>query len=337
MPRISTLFARLIARELSPLGDPWPALLKGLQLEANQILQQPQMPLQDFNRLLENALEASNDPGLGLRFGRHPNLMMSGEAMFAAIAAPNLMEVMQAIGDFSRLQAEYIEMEVWVGLKKLRLRARETSSLDSTRRTQHEVMILSLQNAIELVLGRPFTEGRYWFSFPEPEYSKRYEEAFHCPCEFDADSSGIDIPRSLTQAPSPYFNQALWERGRNNSLALMTELNSRDRQLYSQHILSLLRGKRPPLPDLNEVARHLALSERTLLRRLHEEQQSYRDLRLQVVMEWADHYLCDTDTSVEAIAALLGYQDAGNFRRAFRRHFQCTPNEYRDQQIQTGK
>jgi AraC-like DNA-binding protein len=33
--------------------------------------------------------------------------------------------------------------------------------------------------------------------------------------------------------------------------------------------------------------------------------------------------------SVEAIAALLNYHDSANFRRAFKRWFQVSPDQYR--------
>ena len=44
----------------------------------------------------------------------------------------------------------------------------------------------------------------------------------------------------------------------------------------------------------------------------------------------AVEYLASTGDSVESIAAALGYQDAANFRRAFRGWENCSPGEYRD-------
>ncbi|MFT6331526.1 MAG: AraC-like DNA-binding protein [Bermanella sp.] len=40
-------------------------------------------------------------------------------------------------------------------------------------------------------------------------------------------------------------------------------------------------------------------------------------------------YLSDSHISVEAIAALLNYHDSANFRRAFKRWFQLSPDQYR--------
>jgi len=331
MSSISTFFARLISRELSHECDPWPHLLKGLSLSAEDIMCQTMMPLSEFNRLLSNALQASGDPGFGLRFGRHSQFLVNGDIGSAVFSAPTLLEVLRSLDDFSRLQAEYLTMEIKVEGRYLQLRGREDTSLSDTRLTQHEVMVLSLQNAVEMVLGRPFTDGRCHFAYPSPKYSDRYQKAFHSPCHFEAAATGIDIPRELLKIRSPFFDQLLWQRGRGRAATLMAELNDRSKCLHSHHILSLLRSQLPPLPDVKQIAALMLISERSLMRRLEGEGIRFRQLQRQVLMEWAHHYLADTGLSVDAIASQLGYQDTANFRRAFKRWNQCTPTDYRRQ------
>jgi AraC-like DNA-binding protein len=92
---------------------------------------------------------------------------------------------------------------------------------------------------------------------------------------------------------------------------------------------SLLRSSEPPLPDLGAAAARLHMSERTLNRRLQREGTSFRQIRGAILGSWARQHLRETDHSVEAIAAELGYQDAANFRRAFRNSEGCSPGEYR--------
>ena len=71
------------------------------------------------------------------------------------------------------------------------------------------------------------------------------------------------------------------------------------------------------------------MSQRTLNRRLQSENTSFRQLKSQALARWAKQYLRETDRSVEAIAEELGYTDAANFRRAFRKAEGCSPIEYR--------
>ena len=77
------------------------------------------------------------------------------------------------------------------------------------------------------------------------------------------------------------------------------------------------------------MARGLHTSERTLNRRLQAEGSSFRTLKSDALAAWGKLYLAHTDQSVESIAAALGYQDAANFRRAFRKSVGRSPNDYR--------
>ena len=81
--------------------------------------------------------------------------------------------------------------------------------------------------------------------------------------------------------------------------------------------------------SLSELARHLAVSERTLNRRfklatgeapLHHLQ----SLRVDV----AKRLLATTGLSVEAVSARVGYSDLSTFRRLFRRETGLSPREY---------
>ncbi len=55
----------------------------------------------------------------------------------------------------------------------------------------------------------------------------------------------------------------------------------------------------------------------------------YRQIRDQLLAELAVRHLRESGLSVEATAALLGYHDAANFRRAFKRWLGRTPRDFR--------
>ena len=55
----------------------------------------------------------------------------------------------------------------------------------------------------------------------------------------------------------------------------------------------------------------------------------YREIRDALFAELAASHLRQSELSVEAIAALLGYHDSANFRRAFRRWYGLSPSEFR--------
>ena len=77
------------------------------------------------------------------------------------------------------------------------------------------------------------------------------------------------------------------------------------------------------------MARSMYVSKRTLARRLKQEGSGYRQVREDILSDMAARHLLDDHLSVESIAAMLGYHDSANFRRAFRRWHGCSPQEYR--------
>ena len=77
------------------------------------------------------------------------------------------------------------------------------------------------------------------------------------------------------------------------------------------------------------VARHLAMSDRTLRRRLAEESTSYRDLADEVHRGLAEELLATgAALSVEDVALRLGYAEATSFIAAFKRWTGTTPARY---------
>jgi AraC-like DNA-binding protein len=121
----------------------------------------------------------------------------------------------------------------------------------------------------------------------------------------------------------------MWLQAQARLSVQLKNIDSRIKQPYTMHLVGLFNSNELPLPDLSTVAGTLCMSERTLNRRLLEEGVNYRQLKSEALISRAKQYLAHTDKSVEAIAADLGYQDAANFRRAFRKVTRHSPREYR--------
>jgi AraC-like DNA-binding protein len=81
--------------------------------------------------------------------------------------------------------------------------------------------------------------------------------------------------------------------------------------------------------QFQDIAQNLNMSERTLRRKLREENSSFRQVMDELRRDTAIRYLRETDLTVEDIAEILGFSDAANFRQAFRRWTKATPYEFR--------
>ena len=81
--------------------------------------------------------------------------------------------------------------------------------------------------------------------------------------------------------------------------------------------------------SIEEIANRLAISKRSLQRRLSEELSSYQEVLNATRRELAHYYLSRSSAALVEIAYLLGFQDGNSFIRAFRGWTGETPREYR--------
>ena len=82
-------------------------------------------------------------------------------------------------------------------------------------------------------------------------------------------------------------------------------------------------------PDVEDVARELGTSERTLQRRIADNGATFRKLLEESRHELGRQLLADQQSGVDEIAFVLGYQDTSSFYRAFRSWEGMTPSEWR--------
>lgn len=81
--------------------------------------------------------------------------------------------------------------------------------------------------------------------------------------------------------------------------------------------------------SLEHLASQLAMSPRTLQRKLAAEGENFSQVLETMRMELADHYLRHTDSSVMEIALLLGFSQASAFSHAFRQARGISPADFR--------
>jgi len=111
---------------------------------------------------------------------------------------------------------------------------------------------------------------------------------------------------------------------------MLSKLNEHSSTIVNR--LKIMMLSRPPgtLTE-EEAAAALFVCKRTLARKLKSEGTSFRKVREDILSTQAAAYLDDTKLTVESIASLLNYHDSGSFRRAFKRWFGLTPDQYRQE------
>jgi AraC-like DNA-binding protein len=85
-------------------------------------------------------------------------------------------------------------------------------------------------------------------------------------------------------------------------------------------------------PKMQEIARELHTSSRTLQRRLQDAGSSFQQVLEEARHQLARHYLKNSVLELNEAAYLLGYEDANSFVRAFRMWEGIPPAHWRETQ-----
>ena len=198
----------------------------------------------------------------------------------------------------------------------------------TARRMLLECFALVIQALVETFLERRLTEALAAFEFDEPDYHERYRDYFHCTTLFGQPGSYVMLPRSLLAEPNPRGDADSYAAAREMCAGLLEQVPGTALSMTDRVKRFLLAQPGGSVTE-EDVARSLYISKRTLARRLKAEGSGYRQVRDEIFAEMAALHLRRGDLSVESIAALLGYHDSANFRRAFRRWHGCSPQDFR--------
>jgi AraC-like DNA-binding protein len=329
MDTISPVYARIVLRELERRHIASEPLFAGSNLSREQLLGGGDIPLNDFLQILRLGHQLSGDDRLGLMIGSYSSIATLGEVGAALAIAPSVRAGLQVLESYNRLHISYISLHADSNASGLSLQLSIHEKLGSTLRFHLESAAMLLQHYVETLNGQILDNALYQLAIPQPDYWHSYADYLHSPIAFNTPISTIELPGDCLDNPSPYYDADMWQRMQLQLSAQLAALAEAQQEPYARHLAGLLNSCALPLPDLPAVAATLCMTERTLNRRLKEENASFRDLKSAALLHRAQRYLEDTQYSVEAIAADLGYQDTANFRRAFRKRAGCSPAEYR--------
>lgn len=332
MYEISPIYARVVFRHCRSLGIPVGDLLQGTRLSPGQLQAGGQVELGSFVRLLENAQHLSGERTLGLLIGSYNNPSALGYTGLAMSSAPTIREGLQAVEQFSRLQASYIQVDLISTLDSMSMRLRFLADVGDIERLHTEAAVMLFQDYLEMVMGKELTDAHYRMGFPKPEYADAYSSCMHSKMSFGWPQTSVEIPLHWLDVQSPYFDAEVWRQSQFDLALRLKKLGQSEGASFSGHLRALLRSYEPPLPGLAAVATRLHISDRTLNRRLQKEGTNFRELRADILHDWSCRYLRDTQLSIDAISSQLGYLEPANFRRAFKARESCSPGVFRNEQ-----
>lgn len=187
--------------------------------------------------------------------------------------------------------------------------------------------ILLLIKAIQLATGTGWHPLALHLHTGYSSSLTEMEEFANVPLYFNQPTNAIAIPKSLMSMPLQTLKECQFLSPQECRQHLESSAPSSD---FSRSLQQLLRSLlRDGYPDINLAAEAAGVSVRSLQRRLADEYLNYSRLVEKVRFEQAICLLHDPTVQLIDIASELGYTDAANFTRAFKRWTGISPRKFR--------
>ncbi len=299
--------------------------IKGLDVRTRRY------PTQLLLDVMKAGFLKTGDPAIGLRFGLNLRPERSIDAIYALGFCNTLKDAME-------LNITYQALIQQIGATKLVIDNDSAKCIwkpydDDIER--HKFMV-------EAVFAGYASIGRWllWTNEPPikamrfrhgpPENINLHKSVFGPNIVFNAQNDEIEFHTDALKTLLPARNPDMVKRLRVQMDQMLVNLQNPNNLI--DNIKAQIKGDLIGGPvSIRSISDKLAMSERTLRRRLAENKTSFRELLAQCRRELTEIYMADKKMSLAQIAQSLSFGDQSSFSRAFREWFGVSPREYRSQ------
>jgi AraC-like DNA-binding protein len=314
-----------VARERGLRYEPW---FSGIGITSSQTVEaSARISYRQAAMVIRRALRASTRGDLGLAVGSRESLVSFGVLGFAMLSSATLGDALLIAQEHHQISGSLMDPEVRLDNGEVVIAIRERFADAEILPFLCEEVYASTLMLVRSLIGQEFRPRRLELTYPAPAHAEIYRKLFGCPLRFGASENRACFDARLLAQPLPTHNPITLA----HALRLCREQTEalRHENDIAASVSQWLRSHLRDGGDMSAAARELNLSERTLRRRLALCGQSFRALHDQVRTEAATALLQDSNATITTIASDLGFTDAREFRRAFRRWTGKTPMELR--------
>lgn len=320
------------------ISPTWKLLLNDMEIDVNMVLAHARLPADLFNRehatlspmeyfrIWEAIDKTAGNRQLPLLLAKHMTVESFDAPIFASICSANLNTALARLSKFKPLIGPMVldihqsDSETALTISCYGHQGQLPSSLSLTEL----VFFTQLSRLATRELIRPIE-----ITLPElPQNIEDYEAYFGCKMKV---GNKVSMRFNAEDANRPFMTQnaAMWdffEAKLNQKLAdLDSAANTVDR-VRAVLLEALPSGE----SSIEYVAEKLAMSKRTLQRKLTAEAETYQSVLQSVRAELADHYLEKSSMSLGEISFLLGFNESNSFIRAYSSWKGISPGNYRE-------
>lgn len=282
----------------------------------------------EFYRLCGEAVTQAQDATLALRFGSSLHVASHGVLGCGLMSCSTLRQAAEFLVQHNPVRSARAHIRFMVDQREVALAMTPAIDMADPTNFLTEAFFAAAVTAISELVGADLDGCRIEFSFEPRLPVAVYRQYLRMPVVFGRAANRLVGPRSMADAPLAAAQNVaadIYVRQCGELLRMRHAALS-----YASEVRRVLMSARGRIPSEYDVARELNVSGRTLRRRLLCEGHSFQDILDDVRNNLAKTYLGETGLNVAEVGLLLGFEDAANFRRAFRRWNGCSPQHFRE-------
>jgi AraC-like DNA-binding protein len=281
-----------------------------------------------FARLLEEAARATGDDCFGLHFGEHYNPKNIGPLVYVVLNSPTIMAALENAGRYVHVHNEAVRSSFAVEGERVYVRYLLADVGMDPPHQQNEYSMAVVLNTIRIMAGSRWTPAEVQFAHAAPEQTSEHLRVFGSPVLFGCATNALVLEREFVERQVPAADPRLYGILKRYLQRGLEEMPREDGLLQTaRHAIA--EAMRDGDPKLARVAKKLAMSSRTLQRRVKEHGVDFKKLVDDTRRRFALNYLKERKHTLTEVAFLLGYSELSALNRAFKRWTGSTPLDYR--------
>lgn len=290
--------------------------------------QMGRVSLDDTIKIWRAAEVLSADPLFGMHMGMQLKPTHFQILAFTMLSSENLADALQKIMKYQRLISDggHFSVETEGPLAKLVY----LPAQDNFSHHQIDAVLVAAVSFTRWLLDRNVGLTKLSLSHNASQQAKAYQAFFQCEVAFQQSENALYFDAGLLLEPLPGHDSDLAQVHAQIADSQLQKLNNPS--LVSQ-VSSLLMLPGNMMLSREEVAEELAMSGRSLQRKLQEEGVSFQNIQDQLRHREALVLLADEALTLGKIGEQLGFSESSTFYRAFKRWEGVTPGEYRQQKL----
>lgn len=329
-PSLSPRFVAYVRDYLMDRGvDPGPVFADcSIAFQHDEEFDTP-VPVTQVVELFERAASGTGNPCMGLNMGQEFHYENGSLLILAMLAAPSVDGGIRCLNRYDKYVDTGIETTFDFGGPMAEFGARLIADEPSHTDQLNEYLMAFLVQTLNTATRKAVPLQEVWLCHDNSRNRSELEAFFRAPVRFSQDYNKLFFDRSYLKERFFSSNNLLYDI---LTKALRTYFTSINEQTGFVDVVSreIIRGRGDEAPSAEKIAVQLAISPRTLRRRLAEEGYSFQEAKNLAREKQAKYYLGQTNLSLSEIAFELGYSELSAFSRAFRAWAGDTPQSYRE-------